>query len=308
MTFVDELYSLEEKYNTLPERLMRDQLIKFLKDKIRILKGTDLQLAHENLARLYLNQGRDIKEEFMNAQEARAYFIDVLNSSASQTLRDAATYHLGHAALLERDSKAALHWFERALSSSVIDKGRKIKAHYHAARITFQMGEYDKAKEYLSSGRVFDTTRKYQTEYEATYYVIHTPQSGREFKPYLLSKIGEDPNPLSNAELEELMDGDGYAILDNRSPLHPQLYFQGRGVDLPEWCASMLMTLSSKEVHSDDYWLMNLFENLQHQSLKMTVNRQNIRLQVKEIPIKIARVNGKYVWEGPPLYVLSTIE
>ncbi|AIQ56182.1 tetratricopeptide repeat protein [Paenibacillus borealis] len=307
MTFDEELYLLEEECEGLPQRLTRERIIQFLKDKIQTLSGTDLQLAYENLARFYLDQGTDIKENFMNAHEARMYFQKVLDSEVSQSLRDAATYHLGHAALLERNPREALKWFERALSSECIDRGRKVKAYYHAARCSVHMQEYDKAREYLDSGRALDTTHKYQTEYEDTYYVIQIPRVERQLKPYRLCIPGENPRELTNHEVVELEDS-SYVILDIRSELHPKAFYREGSLVLTEGFAHMLISLSCKENHSDDYWLMNHFEKLQLQSLKVIVARQNQRFQKAEIPVKIARKQGKYVYEGPDLGVLTILE
>lgn len=308
MTFDEELYLLEEEYQDFPGQVKRTRLIQFLQEKIKILSGSDLELAHENIARLYLEQGTDIKESSMNAREARPYFQKVLDSGGSQSLRDAAAYHLGHAALLERDPRAALVWFEKALSSEAIDRGRKIKAYYHAARCAVQAGEYDKGKGYLETGRALDNTRKYQTEYEAAYYVIDVSQTEPVRQPYLISIPGADSSTLTSSEADELLENNSYAILDIRSELHPRILFSHREMSLPERFVPMLISLSRNVVHSDDYWLTHYFEELQLPSLKVIVARQNQRFQKGEIPIKIARKDGKYLWEGPGLGILTTIE
>lgn len=308
MTFDEELYSLEEECEGLPGRITRERLIGFLKDKIQTLSGSDLQLAHENLARIYLTQGTDIKEDSMNAHEASTYFLKVLNSGVSQSLRDAAAYHLGHAALLERDPRAALKWFEQALSSEFIDRGRKIKAYYHAARCASQAREYDKVKGYLEAGRALDATRKYQSDYEAAYYAIDVHLSECKLKPYRLSIPGKSLSTLTRSEVDELLEDSSYAILDIRSELHPRIFFSDKELSVPERFVPMLISPSCNEIHSDDYWLMTHFEELQLPSLKVIVARQNQRFQKAEIPVTIARKQGKYVYEGPDIGVLTTIE
>ncbi|WCK55159.1 hypothetical protein PP175_04005 [Aneurinibacillus sp. Ricciae_BoGa-3] len=305
MNFDDELFALDERTD-LSEDEVREESIKIIQKWLPYLDGEERILAQSNLAKLYLDRGTDIKERMMNAHMAKPYFLEVLKSDTTSSIQAAAAYHLGHVAILEYSQREALEWFEKALLSECIDRGRKIKSFYQAARCSFALHNIEKAQNYLEMGRSLDSARKYQSEYEAVYYLLQmTPQ---ERKPFMLHKNGAEPVPLSYDEYNQLCHESKELVLDLGTDQGPLLWYDGFSSRITDDFAELIKDLATaKTPPPDEYWLVNIYRTIKSTSLRTTVDRILNSLRSDGFPDFMVRQQNKYQWNGAQLLVIKSV-